>query len=719
MAVNESVYGSKSSWIPLSTGSGIKLANFGDGDGTIAKGFSTGKLEKDTEYDNSIVHSALGNESAISRMRTFKGGVKLTEDNFSETQWAFATGKNYFRAVDDTYLDTSTNMLSPVTNSYVLNSNAIPFTDFSYKNIRAVIGVNARETKTGGDTFSGGLSNYCENYATSYPYVTQIRITLFENIDGTWNAINFKGNKGIFIFNETSYFSKIRTGSKTFESGIIGSMMCCSYQSTSDTSALIIGGVLTQEDNRIYKDDIDIVSGDFDVFADSERGYFYYDTTDKVQEFREYCWQQVACFGIQFCEHSDNLTIDLESEYTTQEEAEKIFFGVLDDNYVGHGDFIRGKAIVNDKRYNKNADDNEYNPSKPTSNLNSKRNNTLGVYSGGKMYVVNELGIDSLINALCGAMTGDIVSDEDRYKMSLNFGDKSPLDYVTSFRFCPFTITGGTATNTINVFNKPITASSAVFHPLLTSIKRVTRSINVIRLFDDFRAYAPYTSLQLYVPFCDTIELNPSEWYGAKLTLDYFFNLSTGDVTCSVMRNNLDFAVLTGTFLYDIPLTAENNNAYRIAISSLNIDSKYNDINTLISQVNSGANVISNAVTGNVGGMLSGFTSMINNSINHAETREKHELQYQATKPSLCKSGSANATNNFMLDFDGKLIYKYRDFDIDLTNYADTVGYACLENGSLSECSHLTKMTNTKIDVSLPQDIINAMTSALNTGIIM
>lgn len=718
MAVNESVYGSKSTWIDLTPDSSIKLANFGNNTSTIAKGFQTNKLKKDNSFDNSIVHSALGNESAISRMKVYKGGTKLSEDNFNATQWCFVSGLNYFRAVDSTYTNNSENMLSPITNNYIINSDSKPFVDFPYNSIRAVIMITAQKQKTSSASTTVSLRTYCDTTHTTYPYVTAISLSLYECKNNTWTAISVQGCKGLFIFNETSYFSHIHVPSKTFESGIIGSMLCSSYSRNANRNQIIIGGLLTQDtgEYRIYKTDISIVSGDFDVYADTDRGYFYKEYTT---EFEEYCKHQTACFGIQFVCDSADINIDLDSTETTEEQANKVYFGVLDGDYIGHGDYIQGKAITSDKRYNKTANDNTYNPDKPVNNLSSKRNNTLGVYSGGKMYVINEFGLDSLINALCGAMTGDIGSDADRYKMALNFGDKSPLEYVTSFRFCPFTISGGTATNTINVFNKPITASSPVFHPLLSSIKRVTKSINVIRLHNDFRDYAPFTSLQLYVPFCDTIELNPAEWYDTRLTLDYFFNLSTGDVTCSVMRNSLDFAVLTGTFLYDIPLTAENNNAYRIAISSLNIDSKYNDINTLISQVNSGANVISNAVSGNVGGMLSSFTGMINNSVSHAETREKLELQYQATKPNLCKSGSANATNNFMLDFDGKLIYKYRDFDMDFANYADTVGYACLKNGSLAGCTNLTKMANTKIDVSLPQDIINAMTTALNTGVIM
>lgn len=718
MAVNESVYGSKSSWLTFKANSSVKFANFGDGDGKIKKGFSTNKLKQDEQYNNSIVHSALGNESALSRFKTYKGGAQLSAENYNSLLWSFACGTTIFQPVSATATNNTNNMLSPITNSFILNSTIYPVVDFGYNTIRANIIVYARKNENG-QTIEKSLHDYCTNYSAEYPYITRVYMEIYEKIGNSWEKMTTTGRLGILIHNETNYFSHTHLPSKTFESGTIGDIVCTDYGNTGNIAKITLIGLLSNNlnDFRITESNINIVSGDMSVSIDDRnRGVFYLDYYDG---FEEYIKHQCACFGIQFVCDVNDINIDLDSTETTEEDANKVYFGILDSDYVGHGDFIQGKAITSDKRYDKNANDNTFNPDKPVSDLNSKRNNTTGAYSGGKMYVVNELGIDSLINALCGAMTGDIVSDEDRYKMSLNFGDKSPLDYVTSFRFCPFTISGGTATNTINVFNKPITASNSVFHPLLTSIKRVKRSINVIRLHNDFRDYAPFTSLQLYVPFCDTIELNPAEWYDTRLTLDYFFNLSTGDVTCSVMRNNLDFAVLTGTFLYDIPLTAENNNAYRIAVSSLNIDSKYNDINTLISQVNSGANVISNAVTGNVGGMLSGFTSMINNSINHAETREKLELQYQATKPNLCKSGSANATNNFMLDFDGKLIYKYRDFDMNFDNYANTVGYACLKNGTLSECSNLTKMTNTKIDVSLPQDIINAMTNALNTGIIM
>lgn len=131
--VNESVYGTRNTWITLTTGSTVKFANFGDNDGTIRKGFSTEKLKQNKPYNNSIVHSALGNESAISRMRTFKGAEELSADNFDQLQWSFACGSTFFYEVDSTYTNNTENMLTPITNNYILNAAIYPIVTYAYK----------------------------------------------------------------------------------------------------------------------------------------------------------------------------------------------------------------------------------------------------------------------------------------------------------------------------------------------------------------------------------------------------------------------------------------------------------------------------------------------------------------------------------------------------------------------------------------------------------
>lgn len=718
--VNEGVYGRESSWIPISTDSTIKLANFGDDDGTIAKGFSTGKLATDDSFDNSIVHSALGNESAISRMRTFKGGVKLAEDNFSETQWAFVTGKNYFRAVDDTYTDTSTNMLAPITNSYILYSDAIPFTDFSYKNLRAVIGVNARQRKDGGSSISSGLSYYCENQASDYPFVTQIRITLYENKNGTWSPLNVKGNKGLFIFNETSYFSKIRMTGKTFESGLIGSMMCCDYERTADTSAIIIGGVLTQQDDRIYKTDINIVSGDFDVYTDSDRGYFYYDTTNRVQAFREYCWHQTACFGIQFCESGNDVGIDLESEETTQEDAEKIFFGIL-DGYVGHGDFVRGKAILSEDRYSKDANDNDYDPNTPSVDPNTyykkseKPSEVNGNTSFTTKYVMNYGQLNTVANDFYNALNTkpEDLSYQD-YSASL-FLTNNAIDTIISCKRFPFHVPSTSGQN-VKLGNYTIKGSDG--QPLVcptTSKKVVCFEFDCgmcFPTFKDFRDYAPYTIYTLKIPYCSSVQLNTSECVGQPITVTLAVDIETGDCTGFVYADGKLIDSVSGNCAVDVAISGIQQATLDSQIFNASINQRQAKTNTAFAVAKSVINVGANAygltkakkspmaTVQGISHLASSITSSAQDIVNSAyeQKRTGYEISHVQI-PFKCVGGVSGGiclseTQNCVLIKESPVMLSEYNEEI----YGKTVGFACLINDNLSNFSGLTVCSD--IDLS-------------------
>lgn len=91
--------------------------------------------------------------------------------------------------------------------------------------------------------------------------------------------------------------------------------------------------------------------------------------------------------------------------------------------------------------------------------------------------------------------------------------------------------------------------------------------------FNDFRDYEPYTKVSLYVPFCGTVELTPSQVVGKDLILQYVIDFSNGVIQANVIvsgeKGLVTLAVLSGKIGADVQATADNQIGQLQKISSI------------------------------------------------------------------------------------------------------------------------------------------------------
>lgn len=738
--VNEGVYGAKGTWLTFTQDSTIKFANFGDNTGTIAKGFSSGKLKANKPYNNSLVHSSLGNESAISRLRTFKGAEELASDSFNSTQWNFACGTTYFYEVDSTYTNNTENMLTPVTNNYITNANILPIVDYDYKSIRALITVIAQQTKTGGSTVTKSLHDYCENFSSTYPYITAVYMNLYERINNSWTPFIVQGFKGLLIHNETTYFSKTRQTGKTFESGVIGSLVGTTYGSNANVNKFIIVGKLNQRlgDNRIYKTDLNVVTGDVEVYNDGSRGHFYIEYYDG---FEEYCKKQCACFGIQFVTDSQYINVDIESDETTEEEIENVFIGVLDGNFIGHGNYVNGEKIKDTTQYKlDSANDSPFDPSKETDpnayhNTSIKPINVDGNTSFTTKYVLNYGQLNSIAEDFYKALNTkpEDLSYSD-YSNSL-FLTNNAIDTVVSCKYFPFQLpmTGGENVKmgnyTIKVNNEPLVAP-------VTS-----RKVSVYEFecgscfgeFGDFRDFEPYTTYELKVPFCGSVRLNASECVGKTITVSLAVDIESGSCTAFIYAGNELVESISGSCGVDIPISAVQQATLDSQIFNASINQRQAKTNAVLSvakgvvNVGAGAYALSKAKTPRQIGTSSSYLARsitdsaqdISNSMYNAERANYNishvEIPYKcvgAVSSGVCLSESLLCTlikeTPVMLE------------DYDPTVYAKTIGYACCKSGKIGSESGMVVCSDVRIsNCTLTKTEKDMIVQLCKTGIIV
>lgn len=143
------------------------------------------------------------------------------------------------------------------------------------------------------------------------------------------------------------------------------------------------------------------------------------------------------------------------------------------------------------------------------------------------------------------------------------------LNYIISLRKYPFDLYGKNGYDPIasgslyfgrGVAGIPISGSFGKMQNLAGTFGG--EYIEIPSKYKDFRDYEPYTRITVFVPFCGSIELTPSEVVGKRIFITYTVDYSTGNVQADVwVSSDVSFIVgtVTGQIGATVQTTASNN----------------------------------------------------------------------------------------------------------------------------------------------------------------
>jgi len=108
-----------------------------------------------------------------------------------------------------------------------------------------------------------------------------------------------------------------------------------------------------------------------------------------------------------------------------------------------------------------------------------------------------------------------------------------------------------------------------------------------------FYDYEPYVSIVVYVPFCGTVELQPSQVRGKTIFIDYYVDFFTGGCTAYIkvsLKSGGSYPITTvnGTLGFDILMTSNNANTVAARTQASNNNTRINMIETLGGGIMSG-----------------------------------------------------------------------------------------------------------------------------------
>lgn len=207
-------------------------------------------------------------------------------------------------------------------------------------------------------------------------------------------------------------------------------------------------------------------------------------------------------------------------------------------------------------------------------------------------------------------------------------------------------------------------------------------TISVSELFNNATDYAPYTSIQIYLPFIGIQGLNPFDIIGSSITCTYKIDVYTGACIAqlNVERSDLNGVIyeFAGNCSYQIPLTSGNY------IQAL-------------------ANVIGGAVGGALIGNAAGAALGAGRALLHSNA-------------DISRSGNLSANAGILGNRKPYFIIT-RSIPKDAVNYSNFYGFPSNKTVYLSECSGYTRVKDIILHTSATQEERDEIMKLLKTGI--
>lgn len=471
------------------------------------------------------------------------------------------------------------------------------------------------------------------------------------------------------------------------------------------------------------------------------------DWTD-IEDFKTWVMSQMAYLGVFFTTGSYN------AEHLTLDDPE-MYLGVLDDNYVSHGAYTHGSDNRNQKQWKWENPFNEttYKPTPqeddtdPNTYIDEMRGRDTFSFSGfTSLYAMTPADVNVMRNILSylPKYLDDHSLDEYQQYIYNNFLNGNPIDNILSLKWYPFDLREYVTITAASLENVQISNFVMAYNPTgavtitATGYKSITPNTlitlklgygTILEHYHSFMDYEPYTHAEMYLPFCNAVEIDLKIAMNHDLYVAYKVDIKTGSCTALITLDGYNGAVLAtshGTIGIDIPVSGIQTGDYQNAIYQGIANLKNAQINSGINAIGKAASITMSAVgaiSNPIGGLVGTATTAITAGLSFGrDAQNVKSAQYELNSAAIPYRvvGSASAG-------DGELMYMYPAILIskpkfiagyNAENYAHTVGFACIETQSLGNFSGLTVAASIDTTgISATESEKNEIAQLLQSGI--
>lgn len=424
-------------------------------------------------------------------------------------------------------------------------------------------------------------------------------------------------------------------------------------------------------------------------------------------EFCDYCKQQLAYLGFRFCIDTNHLNDDINSQY--------FFIPVIDEKGVTTGGFYQANSaeaetlpnynwtndVYTETPYDGTDDEEDDDPNDYDETLTTDLNPYATTYHSK---FLNYYWLDS---AALRSVIDYVYTDLPTNQPETDFLTNNPIDSIVSIMMFPF-----------RVEYQP-----NWYYPFFGKVKCTTASVHIpkshIQIIDcgqhlfypyfgenDFRNYTPYTSAELYLPYCGNVKIEPTIYLNKLIGIKYIVDLITGACTALIFRAEKgaqNYGLLTeminGQIGITLPTTGIKSNDLQRDI--LNKQAAYRQASNtaMISGANAALSLFSMAANPSVGGAVGVLNSVLNwDSATERQNIANYDVKHIQVPFSV--KGSASSICALAEEPTPYLTIRYAKMlpEYNAEIYAHTVGYACIINDLISNYSGYAEITG--VDLS-------------------
>lgn len=371
----------------------------------------------------------------------------------------------------------------------------------------------------------------------------------------------------------------------------------------------------------------------------------------------EIIMKMAACFGIPF---SPTPKETFAAEFTDND----LYLPVIDENGIAHGEYTHGLRNVANPLYDMDGiRDIDYDPSKnvdPNTYSNVTGFNTITTNAAlTKRYVLDAANVEKLADDLWTICSELSSSDFEHFegKLKDEFLTQNPIDCIISLQRFPFQIPSLITTKAPIRLGKSEGSAQGyttyyMFNTILFSGKQIFP-----RFGNCFLDYEPYTSYEIYVPFCGTRKLRAEDLIGHTVNVRMQIDLITGSCTAYIMADELVIETLNGSCAVDQQLSGAQTATMNANIFNGILAQKETDkIETY--------NIAKTIWPGN---WVSDATDPFGNAMRISNAKyEAQKANYDITHVQVPphKIGSASPLLSWYQEFDARIIIYYPEGDV-------------------------------------------------------
>lgn len=315
-------------------------------------------------------------------------------------------------------------------------------------------------------------------------------------------------------------------------------------------------------------------------------------------------------------------------------------------------------------------------------------------------------------------------------KWELDFKGSNPSDYIVAayVSVCNFGLTDTPYPITIGPVNLADTVPSMTAYKIVFGKSGYfdCGSVDIDPFYNDFRDYAPYTQLELYLPLCGNVDLDPAYFMGHSVSITYYYDYNTMSCSACIYRDGITlYKVINGSIGAEIPLTSMRMGDYQNAIHTLEQAQKQNEIRMASAMVSMGISAAGLLAAPATGGASLGLTALglsgVKSGIETVNAIDDISYNIEHKQPTPTQTGASEAQNAFCVGSMYPYLFIKRaktleSFDAEI--YGHTVGYACNINAHIGDMSGYTVATNIDTSgINATVEEINAIKQAFSKGV--